>query len=56
MSVVLGFATSKCGIIASDGWFKDDNGKIIDENFPKLKNPQKRLYKFSDLLYNKNIL
>lgn len=35
MSVVLGFATSKCGIIASDGWFKDDNGKIIDENFDK---------------------
>ncbi len=35
MSVVLGFATSKFGIVASDGRFIGSNGKIIDENFDK---------------------
>lgn len=35
MSVILGFATPKFGIIASDGRFKDTNGNIVDENFDK---------------------
>lgn len=35
MSVILGFATTKFGIIASDGRFKDSNGNIVNENFDK---------------------